>query len=1016
MNRFCYALLIAFCCINLGNAQTTYTVNTNDDFNDGICDAVHCSLREAIEAANQGENNTILFAYPVDSIAPDLPLPVMIGQQTTIDGSSLPQVVLNGKNTIANGLIVEANQVTIKGLTIFNFVDNGLVVHDASEVTIGGDLPHLGNTLKNNGRDGLFLSGNTSSSTIWNNTISDNNFYGIRGSSSSSNHLITQNSIFCNRIQGIHLLGGSQPAAPLVEIANNQLILGQALPEQTIELFQNLPQDCETDNHCQATNFLGTVDVGGDGRWTFESQEAGLFPGHSIAATATENGENTSEISNCQVIGDSCRSAYELSVFDAPCSGTPIIADLTWANPSLATNFPVDACATDYDVRDLWFKVIVPASGNLLLRHHTLDSLETLVEVLSGDCEEGFISLSCDTLYQEANLVFITNRSEGETLYLRIWDDGNDEVGLFQLSAHQLPVDLNEATICDGQSGSGERKPNEFIIQYTPTATTADIQQVRNELIALGDVQLVDSCACASPKLDLWRVDNPIDLEDRRKGAKRKLAVDTVNYNFIIRNDDPMMGTGQAIDSINSPAGTSTQISSIKIAVIDSGIDENHRDLTNAIWTEANNGCVGDDPVGIGYDFINDDFIPADVDGHGTSVNGIVVLRTPLDIELQMINGKFYQDGNGSLFDAICAMHYVIEQDARVMNLSWGFKNGGIPSILDKAITDAMANDILLVSSAGNTYEDNDQIDKWPANAVQDNMITVAAIEIDDLTGDTSLAPYSNYGLRKVHLTAMGFAKTTTQNDMLDDRAGTSIAAPFVTQTAAIIRAKYPNLTFMEVKECILNSVVKLDVLLDTVQTGGVLDQTAALACANAKSGICTENLDLNLVEEGNRTYRASNAITSTSTIMQGATITYNAANSITLGTNFQASAGSQFNAVITSCPANLSSAAEELPTVDQAPIHFPKTADRPKTTLLIYPNPSNDLITIEYEIEEAVTLQFRLWNANGQMIKHPFFPNTVSSVGQFQMEVSTLSPGIYFLQMSSSQSSIVKKLVVERS
>lgn len=997
------------------SAQMIYIVNTVVDSDDGACDGIHCSLREAINAANNDEVASIIqFSFSNDTIRPASLLPPLLESQTTIDATTQSGVVLDGSHPIVDGLIINGDNMMIQGLKIINFSGSAIVIHNATNALIGGATANLGNSLCQNGNYGILLSGTSNSSIIQYNQISENNFHGIATVDDAINNRISQNAIYCNRQGGITLTGGN-PTPPTINTSTNTTISGTADPHHLIELFSTSPSNCETDNFCQGKTYLGNITADMNGDWSFNASNANLLPGQLISATATDNLTHTSEFSTCVILANTCPSAYELTMNDAPCEGAPITADFTFATSSLVGNPPMNACAMDYDVQDLWFKVTVPESGNLLIRHKSLDSVETLVEVYTGDCQGGLTSILCDTLFQEPNILYLTSQASGTTLYLRVWDAGNDDIGQIQLSAHALPVDLNEAIICNGADGSGARKPSDFIIQYKPNTTEAEIQTVRDELIALGDVQLVDSCACTSPKLELWRVDNPINLEDRRKLSSRKTAVDTVNYNFLILKDDPALGTGQAIDSTSSPGSSNPQTRSVKIAAIDSGIEETHQDLSNAIWRDMTNGCIGNDPIGIGYDFVNGDITPDDVDGHGTSVNGIVVLRTPLDIELKMINGKFYQDGNGDLFDAVCAINYAIEQEAKVINLSWGFKNGGIPSILDNAISGAQANDILLISSAGNTYEDNDQIDKWPANANHDNMITVSAIEVDDVTGDTSLAPYSNYGLNKVHLAAMGFAKTTIKNNMLDNRAGTSIAAPFVTQTAAIIRARYPNLSFIEVKDCILSSVVKLDVLLDTVQTGGVLDQAAALACANDKAGICTETLNLNLLEENNRTYRASTTIISTSTIASGATINYNAVNSITLTPGFQAIAGSQFNATITTCPAALNTITQSSSTKHQAPISLPNISNQQKSTLFIYPNPTNDFVNIKYELKEPTDLQFNLLNVNGQLSKSFFYPNASLGIGQINMEVSTLPPGIYFLQMLTPYNSTVKKLLIKR-
>lgn len=74
------------------SAQITLTVNALDDVDDGSCDAVHCSLREAISAANSADGGIIHFSIPgagPHTIQPLTALPSLEGD-VIIDGTSEP--------------------------------------------------------------------------------------------------------------------------------------------------------------------------------------------------------------------------------------------------------------------------------------------------------------------------------------------------------------------------------------------------------------------------------------------------------------------------------------------------------------------------------------------------------------------------------------------------------------------------------------------------------------------------------------------------------------------------------------------------------------------------------------------------------------------------------------------------------------------------------------------------------------------------------------------------------------
>src|SRR5437588_331887 len=106
----------------------TFTVNTADDHNDGVCNAADCTLREAINAANAGDR--ISFNIPGAGVHTiNATNGFSITKAVTIDGTSqpgfagAPLIEINGAGAGAavNGLNINAPSVTIKGLIINRF-------------------------------------------------------------------------------------------------------------------------------------------------------------------------------------------------------------------------------------------------------------------------------------------------------------------------------------------------------------------------------------------------------------------------------------------------------------------------------------------------------------------------------------------------------------------------------------------------------------------------------------------------------------------------------------------------------------------------------------------------------------------------------------------------------------------------------------------------------------------------------------------------------------------------------
>src|SRR2546426_6640273 len=131
----------------------TFTVNTADDHDDGVCNAADCTLREAINAANAGD--TISFNIPgsgVHTINLTSGLPIL-NKTVTIDGatqpgfSGTPLIELNGGGAgSVNGLILDGPNVVIKALVINRFSLHGINIATGGGAVVRGCLIRTGDT------------------------------------------------------------------------------------------------------------------------------------------------------------------------------------------------------------------------------------------------------------------------------------------------------------------------------------------------------------------------------------------------------------------------------------------------------------------------------------------------------------------------------------------------------------------------------------------------------------------------------------------------------------------------------------------------------------------------------------------------------------------------------------------------------------------------------------------------------------------------------------------------------
>jgi minor extracellular serine protease Vpr len=155
-----------------------------------------------------------------------------------------------------------------------------------------------------------------------------------------------------------------------------------------------------------------------------------------------------------------------------------------------------------------------------------------------------------------------------------------------------------------------------------------------------------------------------------------------------IENSVPYVGT--EIPRIDGFDGTG-----IKIAVIDTGVDFNHPDLLG--WGE------GGKVIG-GYNFVQENQLPMDSNGHGTKVAGIIAANgNTLGVapNAKILAYKVSEDGEGVSSELISgAIEKAIEDKADIINISLGVNRTN--SKIDTAVNYALDKGIFVVTAAGN--------------------------------------------------------------------------------------------------------------------------------------------------------------------------------------------------------------------------------------------------------------------------------------------------------------------------
>lgn len=328
------------------------------------------------------------------------------------------------------------------------------------------------------------------------------------------------------------------------------------------------------------------------------------------------------------------------------------------------------------------------------------------------------------------------------------------------------------AAVDSGMAGSMTASADRYvsgeaIVRFEPGATAAERRDARHA----ADVRFED--ALGLPRAELVEVEGSVAAAVRRLERQPGVAYAQPNFRYEAvavepPNDtffdklwglsgpelpDPGVGV---LEAWEDGAWESKKGDGEVIAVLDTGVDLTHPDLEGNLWTNLDPDPISEDVHG--FDFVDDDGDPDDLQFHGTHVagtaaaiagneEGIAGVAPAAEImAVRVLDG----DGEGKTSEIAEGIDYATEHGADVINMSL---SGGAPE--DKAMFDAVtlaaAKDVVVVAAAGNEGSNNDALSTTPCTLPQANLICVAA-----LNRNGGLASFSNYGAKSVDIAAPG--------------------------------------------------------------------------------------------------------------------------------------------------------------------------------------------------------------------------------------------------------------------
>ncbi|QGN57668.1 S8 family serine peptidase [Nostocoides sp. HKS02] len=264
-----------------------------------------------------------------------------------------------------------------------------------------------------------------------------------------------------------------------------------------------------------------------------------------------------------------------------------------------------------------------------------------------------------------------------------------------------------------------------------------------------------------------------------------------------VPNDEYYSTTAPYLDAISAPAAWDVHQgdATVKIAVVDSGVDVSHPDLVGRIsdtYNAVDSGTDVTDTVGHGT-FVAG--VAAATGNNGIGVAGAAMGASVMAVKVADSTGQIWSDAEAAGID------WAADHGAKVINLSLG---SDTPTQLESdAVAYAQGKGVLVVAAAGN---DATTTPSYPAAYPQ-----VVAVGATDAAGHR--APFSEYGSWvTVGAPGTGIHSTTPTSGTIDFQPnydvadGTSFSSPLVAAEAALLWSMRPAVNAADVRAAIVRS------------------------------------------------------------------------------------------------------------------------------------------------------------------------------------------------------------------
>ncbi|MDT7726124.1 MAG: hypothetical protein QOI21_2700 [Actinomycetota bacterium] len=356
-------------------------------------------------------------------------------------------------------------------------------------------------------------------------------------------------------------------------------------------------------------------------------------------------------------------------------------------------------------------------------------------------------------------------------------------------------------------------KPVPLIVSYPPGTFRATVANT----MATADLAGINASAVSAPKGEAaWRSILGVGAEKVWLDGQVRASLD---------RSTKQIGAPEAWAAGYTGEG-------VKVAVLDTGIDQTHPDLAGQEILEKNFSVSADNVDRYGHGT----HVAATIASTGAKADGKFRGVAP---GVRLLDGKVLGDGGGGAESGvILGMQWAVEQGARIISMSLGGADSSSLDPVEEAVNTLSAeHGTLFVIAAGNDGPRDTTVGS-PGSA--DAALTVGAVDRDDqLAGFSSRGPRVGDGEVKPDITAPGVgivaARSATGRvgtpvqDGYVSMSGTSMATPHVAGAAAILAQQHPGWTGSQLKAALTASAKPAAGLTPFEQGSGRVDLPRAI-------------------------------------------------------------------------------------------------------------------------------------------------------------------------------------------